>query len=139
MEYESHIDRIIREAEERGAFDNLPGSGKPLPLRHMGDPDWWVKDLIAREQISLDGVPAAAAIALRREAESFPESLLDLPNEKAVREVLEDFNARVAEDWKRPELGRGSPIVASKVDVEALVARWHELRRARYSAREDNV
>ena len=131
MDNESHIDRIIREAAERGAFDNLPGSGKPLPLRHMGDPDWWIKDMIAREQISLDGIAGTTAIALRREADSFPESLLDISNESAVREVLEDFNARVAEDWKRPELGRGSPIVARKVDVETTVVRWKELREQR--------
>jgi len=131
MEYESHIDRQIREAAERGAFDNLPGAGKPLPLRHMGDPDWWIKDLIAREQLSIDGLPGTGAIALRREADSFPESLIDLPNEAAVREVLHDFNARVAEDWKRPELGRGSPIVARKVDVDDMVVRWKELRARR--------
>jgi hypothetical protein len=131
MENESHIDRIIREASERGEFDNLPGSGKPLPLRHMGDPDWWIKDLIARENISLDGLAGTTAIALRREADSFPESLLDIAHESAVREVLEDFNARVAEDWKRPQLGRGSPIVARKVDVEAMVVRWMDLREQR--------
>jgi hypothetical protein len=29
-EFEQPIDRIIREARESGAFDNLPGKGKPL-------------------------------------------------------------------------------------------------------------
>jgi hypothetical protein len=28
----SHVDRQIREAQERGDFDNLPGAGKPLRL-----------------------------------------------------------------------------------------------------------
>lgn len=41
--YETALDRAIREAAERGEFDNLPGSGKPLPIRHSGDPDWWLK------------------------------------------------------------------------------------------------
>jgi DnaJ homolog subfamily C member 28 len=31
-EWENWIDRQIREAQERGAFDNLPGQGKPLDL-----------------------------------------------------------------------------------------------------------
>ncbi|HSJ56391.1 MAG TPA: DUF1992 domain-containing protein [Anaerolineae bacterium] len=38
--WESAIDKQIREAEERGAFDNLPGKGRPLDLRpnpHAGD------------------------------------------------------------------------------------------------------
>ena len=38
--YESHIDRLIREATERGEFDNLPGAGKPLNLGGADDPDW---------------------------------------------------------------------------------------------------
>lgn len=52
MSYETPIDRAIREAAERGAFDNLPGAGKPLNLRNTSDPDWWLKDLMARESIS---------------------------------------------------------------------------------------
>ena len=44
--WESPVERAIREAQERGEFDNLPGAGKPL--RNLGspdveDPDWWVK------------------------------------------------------------------------------------------------
>ena len=35
VQYESWIDRQIREAIERGAFDDLPSAGKPLRL----DPD----------------------------------------------------------------------------------------------------
>ncbi len=31
--WESWIDEIIREAQARGEFDNLPGAGKPLPPR----------------------------------------------------------------------------------------------------------
>jgi Domain of unknown function (DUF1992) len=30
--WESHVDRMIRDAQRRGDFDNLPGSGKPLDL-----------------------------------------------------------------------------------------------------------
>src|SRR5688500_13969681 len=28
----SHVDQMIREAQQRGDFDNLPGAGKPLNL-----------------------------------------------------------------------------------------------------------
>lgn len=128
--YETPIDRAIREATERGEFDNLSGAGKPLNLRRVGDPDWWLKDLVEREQISPD-----LTVSLRREADSFPESLLDLPTEEAVRAVLDDFNERVKADWMRPRVGPSSPIVARKVDVDAVVDQWHELRRARGSSR----
>jgi hypothetical protein len=128
--YETPIDRAIREATERGEFDSLSGAGKPLNLRRVGDPDWWLKDLVEREQISPD-----LTVSLRREADSFPESLLDLPTEEAVRAVLDDFNERVKADWMRPRVGPSSPIVARKVDVDAVVDQWHELRRARGSSR----
>ena len=41
---ESLVERQIREAQERGEFENLPGAGKPLRgLGGADDPDWWVK------------------------------------------------------------------------------------------------
>ncbi|WP_255295659.1 J-domain-containing protein [Bacillus cereus] len=30
--YEDHISSIVKQAEKKGAFDNLPGKGKPLNL-----------------------------------------------------------------------------------------------------------
>ena len=38
-QWESAIDKQIREAEERGDFDNLPGRGKPLRLESWDD-EW---------------------------------------------------------------------------------------------------
>ena len=52
--WETWIDAQIRVAREQGAFDNLPGAGKPLPfLGQAHDPLWWVKQLAQREQISI--------------------------------------------------------------------------------------
>ena len=51
--HESWIDRQIREAAERGEFDNLPGAGKPIPNRNeLVDADWWIKQWIEREEIT---------------------------------------------------------------------------------------
>jgi DnaJ family protein C protein 28 len=40
--YESWVDRLIKQAQERGQFDNLPGKGKPLNLEDdaLTDPEW---------------------------------------------------------------------------------------------------
>ena len=43
--WESWIEAQIRVAMEQGAFDNLPGAGKPLPNLDQYDPLWWVKQL----------------------------------------------------------------------------------------------
>lgn len=135
--YESPVDRAIREAMERGEFDNLPGAGKPL--ENLGDPNdalWWVRGLAEREQLDFTGA-LPPAIALRKEAATFPESLLDLRSEDSVREVLEDFNRRVRRDRLRPSEPGMPQLLAPTVDVDDLIAQWYALRTAREQARRD--
>jgi Domain of unknown function (DUF1992) len=124
---ESLVERRIREAAERGAFDDLPGAGKPLDLTDADDPDWWVKRYARRENLDLTAA-LPGPLALRREAEGFPASLADLTREEQVRAVLEDFNRRVVDDWRRPVAGPSLPVYARPVDVEALLGQWRELR-----------
>jgi len=51
--YESWIERQLREAVERGEFDDLAGAGEPLAvLNEPYEPTWWVKRWIEREGIS---------------------------------------------------------------------------------------
>ncbi|MDF2093769.1 DUF1992 domain-containing protein [Knoellia sp. 3-2P3] len=125
--YESLVERQIREAQERGEFDNLPGAGKPLRGLDSDDPDWWVKQLVQREGLDMtDAMPPA--LALRKEAAGFPHSLLDLSAEESVRAVLEDFNRRVRLDRLRPVVGPFPPVLVKTVDVDELVAQWQVLR-----------
>lgn len=47
------VDLQVQQATQRGDFDNLPGADKPIPgLDRPHDPDWWVRQLIQREQIT---------------------------------------------------------------------------------------
>ncbi len=124
---ESWVEKQIREAQERGDFDNLPGAGRPLEGLDDPDPDWWVKKMMAREGLDMaDALPPV--LLLRREYASFPESLVDLRTDDSVREVLRDYNARVVDDRRRPVVGRQSPVWAPTVDVEPMVERWRALR-----------
>jgi hypothetical protein len=131
--WESPVEKAIREAQERGEFDNLPGAGRPL--RSLGnpeveDPDWWVKSLVERENLDLSGAMSPSMV-LRKEAAGFPESLLDLRTEVSVRAVLDDYNQRVREDRLRPAVGPRSPVWARIVDVDEMVDRWRDLREER--------
>ncbi|MDN5789750.1 MAG: DUF1992 domain-containing protein [Micrococcales bacterium] len=128
--YESSVDRQIREAQERGDFDNLPGAGKPLDLGNPEDPDWWIKRLVAREDLDLGGA-LPGALGLRREASTFPESLADVYSEANVREILKDFNMRVLADRLRPAVGNLPPLIAKTVDIDEMVEQWQALRAAR--------
>ena len=50
--FESFAEKQIREAMERGEFDDLPGAGKPLSgMSPVYDPEWWAKRFITREQV----------------------------------------------------------------------------------------
>lgn len=61
---ESIVERQIRLAAERGEFDDLPGSGKPIEdLDDAYDPLWWVKKWAERE-----GLSAAEVHRMLREA-----------------------------------------------------------------------
>ncbi len=125
---ESWVDRQIREAQERGEFDNLPGAGQPLKdLGDPNDPDWWVKRYIQREKLDVSGA-LPTPLALRKEAASFPESLADVRREADVREILEDFNHRVKVDRLRPAVGAMPPLISRTVDVDEVVEQWRQLR-----------
>jgi len=47
-QWESAVDKQIREAQERGDFDHLPGQGKPLPLGAWRG-DWALAHHILRQ------------------------------------------------------------------------------------------
>lgn len=121
------VDQQVRRAIERGEFDNLPGAGKPI--RGLGgthDPDWWVKQLIEREQIT--GV-LPPALALRQEDAELEARLDSEATEDGVRGLVDDFNRRVV-DARRQLLG-GPPVVTRTRDVEAEVEAWHTRRTQR--------
>lgn len=124
------MEKAIREAQERGEFDDLPGAGKPLTglgANQTADPDWWVKGLVRREQLDMTGA-MPPAVALRKERAGFPESLAGLRTEESVRAVLEDFNHRVRLDRLRPATGPFPPLLAPTVDVDEVVGQWRRLR-----------
>ena len=86
------VDVVIDQAIARGEFDDLPLAGKPIPGIARHDPDWWLKALIEREQIS--GV-LPEAIQLRKDDAALVDRLDALHAEQDVRGAVEEFNARV--------------------------------------------
>ncbi|WP_342022085.1 DUF1992 domain-containing protein [Arthrobacter citreus] len=114
---------LIRDAMNRGEFDNLHYAGKPIPGLDDPDPDWWIKRLIKRENISGLGPPA---LLLRVEDEDFDARLDRLPSESQVRDAVADFNSRVIE--ARRQLLGGPPVVTKLRDADAEVRAWRERR-----------
>ncbi|MDR1356019.1 MAG: DUF1992 domain-containing protein [Propionibacteriaceae bacterium] len=51
--YEGFVERKVREAIAAGHFDELPGAGKPLRMRHSRDANWWLRCKIEDEQLDV--------------------------------------------------------------------------------------
>ena len=122
--YESRIDRQIREAQERGEFDDLPGTGQPIPDRgELYDENWWLKQWIQRENIT-GMVPAT--LKIRKEAEDLDERLARETQESAVRRIVADLNTRI--ERANRGLIDGPPVTIPLFNVDDVVARWREAR-----------
>src|SRR4051812_13838976 len=112
--FEPWIEAQIRVAMEEGAFDNLPGAGKPLPDQDL-DPDWWVKQLMQREQVSW--LPPALEFKRKVEAELVAIGKLD--DEATVRHRLAALNAGIAK--ANATTIEGPPTSLATLDVEQVV------------------
>lgn len=124
MRFETWIDRQVREAEERGLFEDLPGRGKPLNIRPDGG-DYgqaWIRDYALRE-----GVPAEemlpTPLRLRREAERLEAEVPGMASEADVAEAVSDLNRRIVE-WRR--IPDGPPVHVRLVSKDAMLARWRD-------------
>ena len=123
-------DNAIDAAMARGEFDNLAYAGKPIPgLGGTDDPDWWIKGLLRRENVSGLGPPA---LMLRKEDAELEATLDAEGSEARVRAVLEDFNARVIE--ARRQLMGGPPVVTPLRDIDAELGAWRARAESRLAA-----
>jgi Domain of unknown function (DUF1992) len=122
---ETWIDAQIRVATEKGAFDNLPGAGKPLPnLDQPYDPLWWVKQLLQREQISV----LPPALELLRKVEKELATIEKVDDEATVRSRIDALNVEIAK--VNATVLEGPPTRLGTLDVDEVVARWRQNRSA---------
>jgi Domain of unknown function (DUF1992) len=117
------VEHKIREATERGAFDNLPGAGKPIPdLDKPHDELWWIKRKLRDE--GLAWLPPT--IALRKEAEAALAAAARAGSEAEVRAIVAGINAKIAEG--NCKVASGPPLNLAPFDPERVVACWHAAR-----------
>ena len=123
--WDSFIERQIREAQEAGEFDHLPGFGKPLAeIDDPYDEHWWLRKKVRQEKLSI----TPPALQIRLDVEKTRQAILKLPDEAAVREAIEALNERIrranfAAIW-------GPPLTTVPLDVEAVVSQWRAARDA---------
>lgn len=128
----SWVDRLVREAEERGEFANLPGLGKPLPgIDKPLDEDWWVREKLRSEDLPAD-VLLPPALQLRKELAALPETVRHLNDEAAVLAAVRDVNARVAAFIRLPT---GPVLPVAPADADTVVGRWRAQRQGGVACR----
>ncbi|MEU8031391.1 DUF1992 domain-containing protein [Streptomyces sp. NPDC049099] len=126
VRFESWVDKEIRDAQERGEFERLPGAGEPLPaeLDSVYDELWWIKRKMAREGLSV----LPPALALRKEAEDALAAACAAPSERIARKLIEDVNVKIKDMMFKPP--PGPPLGKKPYDVEEVVREWRRLRAA---------
>jgi len=113
--FESFVEQQIREAQENGVFDHLPGAGKPLPdLDDPPDPMWWVKRKLREEKLSF--LPDALQIRVDL------DRALEARTEPELRQALMDLNQRISRLNSR--VIEGPPTTLAPIEVEEIVRRW---------------
>ncbi len=123
ISFASWIDQQINEASQRGAFDNLPGAGKPLPKRAQADDGQaWLRDYLRREGVSAEEL-LPTPLRLRKEVERLTGTVQELRSEPEVREVVAALNQRILA-WRR--IPEGPPVYLPLVNAETMVGRWRD-------------
>jgi len=120
--WETWVDAQIRVAMGEGAFDNLPGTGKPIP--NLDQPFDWVKQLVQREQISM----LPPSLELLRKVETELAAIEKLHDEATVRHRVAALNVEIAK--VNATVVEGPPTRLGTLDVDQVVARWQRARSA---------
>lgn len=121
--WESLADQRIREAMEAGAFENLPGAGRPIPgddqpLEEM----WWVRRKLQNEGLSF--LPPTLEIRLL--AEKARDEIRRATDEATVRRLVDTLNARIRA--AEGSLVPGPASTVGQFDADDVVARWRDGR-----------
>jgi hypothetical protein len=122
LSFPDWIESQIQDAQAAGAFDDLPGTGKPIadidsPQHELA----WVANYLRRENVEVAPL-LPPALALAKEVEALPERLSRVRSETEARRAVEDLNARIRRAYAAP--ADGPPMRVKAVDVELTLERW---------------
>lgn len=126
LSFPDWVDLQVRTAESRGAFEDLPGKGKPIkdidrPQNELA----WIANCLRRENVPIADV-LPPALALAREVEDLPARLARERTEAGARAVIADLNARIDAAWAAPVVG--PPVRVKLVAVEPAIEAWRSAR-----------
>jgi hypothetical protein len=103
--YDKIVEQRIREAQENGEFDNLPGRGQPLPL---DDNSHIPEDLRIAYKILKNADCLPPEIQEKKEIRQMEELLASIPDEKERYKLIKKINYRI---MKLNIMGKKSPLL----------------------------
>ena len=103
--YYKIVEKKIKEAEERGEFDNLPGKGEPLIL---DDDSRIPEDLRLAHKILKNADCLPPEIELKKEIRQMEDMLENIPDEKERYRQIKKINYKV---MQLNMMGRRSPLL----------------------------
>lgn len=119
--WEQYAESKIREAQEEGEFDALPGFGQPIPgIDEPHDELWWFKEKLKRERIN----HLPPSLAIKVDVAKTLDRISALRTEDAVRREVRALNDRIREAnynsvW-------GPPSTQMPLDEAEVVAAWRK-------------
>jgi len=123
LDFDTWIDKQIRDAERDGLFDDLPGKGKPIAdLDQPRDELWWVREKLKREGIQY----LPPGLQLRKDLQDLRAEVRTMWQESQVRTAVREFNVRIRHVNSHNLDGPSSNLMP--LDVEREVERWREER-----------
>ena len=124
VSWQTWIDRQIEEGRRAGAFDDLPGHGKPIAdIDRPRDELWWVKAKLRREEV--DHLPPS--LAIRRDRDAALARAMAAPTAVEARTILEGINEKIR--YLNSHVTSGPPTTVAPLDVDELLDRWRAVDR----------
>ena len=126
LSFPGWVEYQVRRAEAEGAFENLPGAGKPIAgLDRPHDDLAWLADYLRRENVDVAEV-LPPALQLAKEVETLEQRVAGVRSEAVARRMVDDLNQRIDEAYARPQTG--PPLRVKKVRTDEVLARWRDAR-----------
>lgn len=106
--YEKIVEERIKEAVERGEFENLPGKGKPIPLE---DDSHVPEDLRLAYKLLKNADCLPPELLEKKEILQMEDMLATIPDEKERYKLIKKINFRI---MKLNMMGKKSPLIEEK-------------------------
>jgi len=106
--YEKIVEQRIKEAMERGEFENLPGKGRPIPLE---DESHIPEDLRLAYKLLKNADCLPPELLEKKEILQMEDMLAMIPDEKERYKLIKKINFKI---MKLNMMGRKSPLLEEK-------------------------